>query len=67
MIERAKGILQQRTGLSEEDAYLTLKNQSRKLHRPMKELAEAFILSEDLHRHGGFGTKPIRGFGATER
>jgi hypothetical protein len=24
----------------------------------MKELAEALILSEDLQRHGGFGTKP---------
>jgi uroporphyrinogen-III synthase len=58
VIERAKGILQQRTGLSEEEAYLTLRNQSRKLHRPMKELAEALILSEDLQRHGGFGTKP---------
>ncbi len=58
VIERAKGILQQRMGVSEEAAYLTLRNQSRKLHRPMKDLAEALILSEDLQRNTSFGTKP---------
>lgn len=50
VIERAKGILQQRRGITEEDAYLLLRNQSRRLRRPMKELAEAIILSEDLGR-----------------
>ena len=49
-VERAKGILQQRHGLSEEEAYLRLRNQSRRLRRPMKELAEAVILAEDLDR-----------------
>ena len=50
VVERAKGILQQRFNLSEEDAYLRLRNQSRRLRRPMKELADAIILAEDLNR-----------------
>ena len=50
LVERAKGILQQRHGISEEDAYLRLRNQSRRLRKPMRELAEAFILAEDLYR-----------------
>jgi AmiR/NasT family two-component response regulator len=49
-VERAKGILQQRHGLTEEEAYLRLRNESRRLRRPMKELAEAIILAEDLSR-----------------
>ncbi len=53
VVERAKGILQQRLNLSEEDAYLRLRNQSRRLRRPMKELAEAIILAEDLNRQNG--------------
>src|SRR5579883_2081237 len=50
LVERAKGILQQRHGITEEDAYLRLRNQSRRLRKPMKELAQAIILSEDLTR-----------------
>src|SRR5208282_4965228 len=50
LVERAKGILQQRYGLSEEEAYLRLRNESRRLRRPMKDLAEAIILAEDLSR-----------------
>lgn len=50
LVERAKGILQHRHGLSEEEAYLRLRNESRRLRRPMKELAEAIILAEDLSR-----------------
>ena len=50
VVERAKGILQQRYSLTEEEAYLRLRNESRRLRRPMKELAEAIILSEDLSR-----------------
>ena len=50
IVERAKGILQQRDGLTEEDAYLHLRGESRRLRRPMKELAEAIILAEELHR-----------------
>ena len=50
VVERAKGILQRRYGLTEEDAYLRLRDQSRRLRRPMKELAEAIILSEEVER-----------------
>jgi signal transduction protein with GAF and PtsI domain len=50
LVERAKGILQQRHNLTEEEAYLRLRNESRRLRRPMKDLAEAIILAEDLSR-----------------
>ena len=50
LVERAKGILQQRYHLTEEEAYLRLRNESRRLRRPMKDLAEAIILAEDLSR-----------------
>lgn len=50
LVERAKGILQYRHSLTEEEAYLRLRNESRRLRRPMRELAEAIILSEDLSR-----------------
>jgi AmiR/NasT family two-component response regulator len=49
-VERAKGILQQRLHLTEEQAYLRMRNESRRLRRPMKELADAIILSESLSR-----------------
>jgi uroporphyrinogen-III synthase len=50
LIERAKGILQHRDALTEEEAYLHLRSESRRLRRPMKDLAEAIILAEELHR-----------------
>ena len=50
LVERAKGILQQRHGITEEDAYLRLRNQSRRLRKPMRELAEAIILAEDMNK-----------------
>lgn len=50
LIERAKGILQRREGITEEEAYLRLRDQSRRLQRPMKALAEAIILADDLGR-----------------
>ena len=50
IVERAKGILQRSEGLSEEEAYLKLRNESRRMRRPMKELAEAIILTEDMKR-----------------
>jgi|SRR5579862_1051248 len=48
IVERAKGILQRDLGLSEEQAYLTLQRQSRQKRRPMKEIAEAIVLSDDV-------------------
>jgi len=50
LVERAKGLLQHRYQLTEEEAYLRLRNESRRLRRPMKDLAEAIILAEDLSR-----------------
>lgn len=55
LVERAKGILQHRHGLTEEAAYLRLRDQSRRLRRPMKELAEAIILSEEIERQEAQG------------
>src|SRR4030095_4391195 len=52
VIERAKGILQHRHGTTEEKAYLDLRTESRRLRRPMRELAEAIVLAEELHRKG---------------
>ena len=49
-VERAKGILQRRQNLTEEEAYLRMRNESRRLRRPMKDLADAIILAEELSR-----------------
>src|SRR5262245_23350896 len=59
IIERAKGILQQRQGISEEQAYLNLRTESRRLRRPMRDLAEAIVLAEELHRKGEKKDAPI--------
>ncbi len=50
VVERAKGILQRNHGLTEEEAYLRLRTESRRMRRPMKELADAIILAEELNR-----------------
>jgi GAF domain-containing protein len=50
LMERAKGILQHKHNLTEEEAYLRLRNESRRLRRSMRDLAEAVILSDDLER-----------------
>jgi len=48
LVERAKGILQTKYSLTEEEAYLRLRGESRRLRRPMRDLAEAIILAEDV-------------------
>src|ERR1700728_1374776 len=48
VVERAKGILQRDLGLTEEHAYLTLQRQSRQKRKPMKEIAEAIVLSDEV-------------------
>jgi signal transduction protein with GAF and PtsI domain len=48
VVERAKGILQRDLGMTEEQAYLTLQRQSRQKRKPMKEIAEAVVLSDDV-------------------
>ncbi|HEX4277894.1 MAG TPA: ANTAR domain-containing protein [Bryobacteraceae bacterium] len=50
ILERAKGILQRRLGVSEEAAYLKLRDESRNRHKPMTELAQAIILAEDMSK-----------------
>jgi two-component system, response regulator PdtaR len=48
LMERAKGILQKQLSLDEENAYLTLQKLSRQKRKPMREIAEAIILGEEL-------------------
>jgi GAF domain-containing protein len=50
LVERAKGILQYKHSLTEEEAYLRLRNESRRLRRPMRDLAEAVIMADDLEK-----------------
>jgi signal transduction protein with GAF and PtsI domain len=48
LIERAKSILQRQAGLSEDEAYKRLQQQSMKTRKSMREIAEAVILSSEL-------------------
>ncbi len=50
VVERAKGIMQHKYGITEEDSYLKLRNESRRLRRPMRDLAEAVILADELEK-----------------
>ena len=50
LVERAKGILQSDLGLSESEAYRRLQRQSQQLRKPMKEIAEAIVLSHMVKR-----------------
>src|ERR1700733_4088158 len=51
VVERAKGILQRELRLSEEQAYLALQHQSRQKRKPMKDIADAIILSEEVREN----------------
>ena len=48
LVERAKGILQSELMISEPEAYLMLQRQSQQRRRPMKEIAEAIVLSHAI-------------------
>jgi uroporphyrinogen-III synthase len=48
IVERAKGLLQQRFGLSEEEAYQRLRDESRRLRRTIHDVSEAVLLVEGL-------------------
>jgi len=50
LMERAKGVLQRDLGIDEEAAYLLLQKQSRQKRKPLREIAEAIILMEDVKR-----------------
>jgi signal transduction protein with GAF and PtsI domain len=53
LLERAKGILQRDLGLDEEQVYLALQRQARQKRRPLKEIAEAVVLGEEIRRGSG--------------
>ena len=61
IVERAKGILQRDLGLNEEQAYLTLQRQSRQKRKPMKEIAEAIILSDEVRGNSASCAVQARG------
>jgi uroporphyrinogen-III synthase len=46
IVERAKGILQRESKVTEEEAYLSLRRQSRQLRKSMKEVAQSIIREE---------------------
>ncbi|HEX7960875.1 MAG TPA: ANTAR domain-containing protein, partial [Terriglobales bacterium] len=46
LVERAKGILQRRYELTEEQAYLRLRDESRRTRRPVRELAQVIVAAE---------------------
>ncbi|KAB8139780.1 response regulator [Chloroflexia bacterium SDU3-3] len=48
VVERAKGILMQRLGLSERDAYERLRHRARDKRAKMKDIAQAIIEAEEL-------------------
>jgi two-component system, response regulator PdtaR len=48
LVERAKGILQKRYRWTEQQAYQRLRDESRRLRRPIREIAEAVLLVESL-------------------
>lgn len=58
LVERAKGVLQTRYQLTEQQAYSRLRDESRRLRRPIRELAEAVLLVEEL---GKCDTKALDG------
>jgi signal transduction protein with GAF and PtsI domain len=52
-VARGKGILQRELGLSEHEAFLALQRQSQQKKRPMKEIAQAIILSAEVRQSVG--------------
>ncbi|MCX8093475.1 MAG: GAF domain-containing protein [Candidatus Goldbacteria bacterium] len=50
LIERAKGILMKINNMSEEEAYTTMRKKAMDLCKPLKEIAEAIILSMELNK-----------------
>jgi len=54
LIERAKGILMQRLGLSEPDAFRRIQKTAMDTRRPMAEVAQALLLTEEM-AHGRAG------------
>ena len=55
LVERAKGLLQSRYQWTEQQAYERLRNESRRLRKPVREIAEAILLVEGLGQSEGTG------------
>ncbi|MEE8317680.1 MAG: ANTAR domain-containing protein, partial [Candidatus Omnitrophota bacterium] len=49
-VERAKGILMKEESLSEQDAFRKIQKFSMDRRRPMKEVAEAIIMMQEMRR-----------------
>lgn len=50
LVDRAKGILMDRHGLREQDAFRKIQQQSMNSRKPMKDIAEAIIIASELER-----------------
>jgi response regulator NasT len=50
IIERAKGLLMKSKGLSEAEAFSLIQKKSMDLRKPMSEIAQAVILSEEISK-----------------
>ncbi len=51
LVERAKGILMQREGVDEQEAFQRIQRQSRNTRTQMREIARAILVSEEIRRH----------------
>jgi uroporphyrinogen-III synthase len=49
LVERAKGILMKRMGIAENDAYAILRKKSMDMRKPMKDIAEVVIQTENTY------------------
>jgi response regulator NasT len=50
LVDRAKGILMDRHGLREQDAFRKIQQQSMNSRKPMKDIAEAIIIANEMER-----------------
>lgn len=66
LVERAKGILQRQDGLTEEQAHKLLQQQSMRLRRSLREIAQAIILASEI-KAGDFNKPETIGSGRALR
>ena len=57
LVDRAKGVLLRDLKISEDEAYRTMQRESRQRRRPMREIAEAILLAEELRQAGSEKTR----------
>jgi response regulator NasT len=56
LVERAKGILMKREGIDEQEAFLRIQRQSRNTRTPMREIARAILVSDELRQRAPTGS-----------